>query len=126
MSTRPRTVTGLSEALQRFDLLVASLTPEQWAAPSLCPDWTVRDVVAHVGSMEQELLAWRGADPPLLARLAHAIDDWRSAPPAVRSGRLRDVVHARVTELAAMTDDDFEAVGDMPTGRSSYGRFMEA
>ncbi|MCW2799787.1 MAG: hypothetical protein JWQ70_1259, partial [Aeromicrobium sp.] len=42
------------------------------------------------------------------------------------SGRLRDVVHARVTELAAMTDDDFEAVGDMPTGRSSYGRFMEA
>jgi uncharacterized protein (TIGR03083 family) len=27
---------------------VAGLTPEQWASPSLCPDWTIRDVVAHL------------------------------------------------------------------------------
>lgn len=27
---------------------VAGLTPEQWASRSLCPDWTVRDIVAHL------------------------------------------------------------------------------
>lgn len=31
--------------------LLETLTPEQWAAPSLCAAWTVRDVVAH-------LVAW--------------------------------------------------------------------
>jgi len=29
---------------------VAGLTPEQWASRSLCPDWTVRDIVAHLTS----------------------------------------------------------------------------
>lgn len=28
--------------------LLATLTDEQWAAPSLCRDWTVRDVAAHL------------------------------------------------------------------------------
>ncbi len=27
---------------------VAALMPEQWASRSLCPDWTVRDIVAHL------------------------------------------------------------------------------
>lgn len=27
---------------------LATLGDEQWAMPSLCPDWTVRDVVAHM------------------------------------------------------------------------------
>ena len=27
---------------------LAGLTREQWASPSLCPGWTVRDVVAHL------------------------------------------------------------------------------
>jgi uncharacterized protein (TIGR03083 family) len=34
-----------------LDLLV-TLTPDQWQQPSLCPRWTVRDVVAHVLSYE--------------------------------------------------------------------------
>jgi uncharacterized protein (TIGR03083 family) len=31
-----------------FADLADSLTPEQWDAPSLCTEWRVRDVVAHV------------------------------------------------------------------------------
>jgi uncharacterized protein (TIGR03083 family) len=33
--------------------LLATLTPEQWNAPSLCTRWRVRDVVAHVFSYEE-------------------------------------------------------------------------
>jgi uncharacterized protein (TIGR03083 family) len=29
---------------------LAGLTPEQWATPSLCPGWTVHDVLAHLVS----------------------------------------------------------------------------
>lgn len=40
---------------ERADLaeFLATLTPEQWAAPSLCAGWTVKDVVAHVVSYEE-------------------------------------------------------------------------
>ena len=31
---------------------LATLTPEQWEAPSLCEGWRVRDVVAHVMSFD--------------------------------------------------------------------------
>lgn len=40
---------------ERADIadLVASLTPEQWEARTLCQDWRVRDVVAHMFSYEE-------------------------------------------------------------------------
>lgn len=39
---------------ERRDLveLLATLTPEQWDAPTLCERWRVRDVIAHVYSYE--------------------------------------------------------------------------
>lgn len=33
-----------------FAAFLATLQPEQWQAPTLCPGWRVRDVVAHVVS----------------------------------------------------------------------------
>ena len=43
----------LAEA-ERRDLasLAESLSPEQWATPSLCEGWSVRDVITHVVSYE--------------------------------------------------------------------------
>jgi uncharacterized protein (TIGR03083 family) len=40
---------------ERADLadLLATLTPAQWDAPSLCARWRVRDVVAHMFSYEE-------------------------------------------------------------------------
>jgi uncharacterized protein (TIGR03083 family) len=40
---------------ERADLaeFLATLTPQQWAAPSLCTKWTVKDVVAHLISYEE-------------------------------------------------------------------------
>jgi uncharacterized protein (TIGR03083 family) len=39
---------------ERLDLadLLAGLTPAQWASPTLCDGWCVRDVAAHVVSFE--------------------------------------------------------------------------
>ncbi|RAV12780.1 DinB family protein [Mycolicibacterium sp. GF69] len=40
---------------ERADLaaFLADLTPEQWHHPTLCTEWTVKDVVAHVVSYEE-------------------------------------------------------------------------
>lgn len=50
------TVDVMSLALEeRTDLadLLATLTPAQWNAPSLCAGWRIRDVVAHMFSYEE-------------------------------------------------------------------------
>ncbi len=43
---------------ERTDLadLLATLTPQQWEAPSLCEGWRIRDVVAHVMSFDVSAL----------------------------------------------------------------------
>ena len=40
---------------ERRDLadFLSTLSPEQWDAPTLCSEWRVRDVVAHIVSYEQ-------------------------------------------------------------------------
>jgi uncharacterized protein (TIGR03083 family) len=40
---------------ERTDLLalLRDLTDEQWRAPSLCTEWSVRDVAAHVVSFDE-------------------------------------------------------------------------
>jgi uncharacterized protein (TIGR03083 family) len=45
---------GLARA-ERADLaeLLATLTPDQWEAPTLCSRWRVREVVAHMFSFEE-------------------------------------------------------------------------
>jgi len=42
------TVAAMFAAEQEaFVSLIRGLTPEQWELPSLCPGWTIRDVVVH-------------------------------------------------------------------------------
>jgi uncharacterized protein (TIGR03083 family) len=46
--TRPAVDAAVSAERHRLADSVADLTDEQWATPSLCAAWTVRDVVAHL------------------------------------------------------------------------------
>ncbi|GAA4011103.1 maleylpyruvate isomerase family mycothiol-dependent enzyme [Allokutzneria multivorans] len=48
-----------------FTDLLAGLAPEQWDMPTLCADWTVRQLAAHV--ISYDALSWRGT-LSLLAR----------------------------------------------------------
>ncbi len=46
--SRPADDAAVSAERHRLADSVADLTAEQWATPSLCAAWTVRDVVAHL------------------------------------------------------------------------------
>jgi uncharacterized protein (TIGR03086 family) len=40
----------------RFDALVAAVSPERWDGPSPCAEWTTRDVVGHIVDMHAAML----------------------------------------------------------------------
>lgn len=54
MNSKDTTLMNMAydERVELADFL-ASLTPQEWQAPSLCHKWTVKDVVAHVVSYEE-------------------------------------------------------------------------
>lgn len=73
---------------ERTDLvgLLATLTPEQWEAQSLCARWRVRDVVAHV-------IGFDGVS--LLSLLGRVV-----------RGRIVDANQVWVNELASLSTDE--------------------
>lgn len=83
---------------ERLDLadFLDTLTPEEWNTPSLCGEWLVRDVAAHLA-----IGAWTPPVPTVLgiARNGFSLDRWIAADakrlgaddPAVITARLRSV-----------------------------------
>jgi len=119
----PRAAVDEAVSAERRHLadLVADLTDAQWATPSLCAAWTVRDVVAHLGvttritvpavlraavrargsfdRMELDLTARRAAahtTAELVAQLRASADSTRRFPGSGPMDPLMDlVVHAQ-------------------------------
>src|SRR3954447_18783773 len=80
---------------------LAGLTPAQWAAPSLCGDWTVEEVVAHL-TAAASVGRWRWIASMLAARFdppvhnARRLAEHRSATPAETLERFRAVCTSTV------------------------------
>ncbi len=65
-------MTGVSETADRYRTIaegfttrVAAVAPTQWSAPTACPDWSVRDLVAHVVGTQRGVLARLDALEPI-------------------------------------------------------------
>lgn len=97
---------GRSNA-RRFLAVAGTLRPDEWAAPSLCADWTNHDVLAHLvvgygcapGTFAAEIAGRRGSFNPANTALARALATSRD--PA---------------ELLA----DFAALAERPRGIGRY------
>ena len=80
---------------------LADLTGEQWATPSLCGDWTVEEVVAHL-TAAASIGRWRWIASMLGARFdpavhnARRLAEHRGATPAETLERFRAVVTSSV------------------------------
>src|SRR3954454_14420026 len=93
--------------------LLAGLTPEEWATPSWCAGWRVRDVAAHLALAQVPLAV---ALPALLRargsfdRMVHDTAVVRAtAPPEELVGAIRAMVGSRrrapvVTEVEPLLD----------------------
>jgi uncharacterized protein (TIGR03083 family) len=125
MSARTDTIANLDATWSALGAVAASLTLDQWAAPSLCPDWTVHGVVAHATSIEQVLVGWPPGGEAPFAGIGPVHKELAQLAPADLLARFRAVVDQRRAELATMTDDDFAVPGPTPVGPANYGRFMD-
>ncbi|BCJ34223.1 hypothetical protein Athai_17260 [Actinocatenispora thailandica] len=101
---------------ERLAALLAGLSPQQWAAPSLCAGWRVREVVAHV-TMPYRMAS---ADEFQAALSAYGFDFDRYADAEARetTERLGDA------ELLALYRDNvrhpWQPPGDGPAGALSH------
>lgn len=121
-------VDNLGRCWASLDDLVDQLDADQWATRSLCPDWTVRDVLVHLGAVEHMLLG----EPPGSMPDALPFDkvgEWMHSVAALDDREMlalyREVIAGRRDELAAMSDADFELPCMTPVGPATYGRFMD-
>jgi uncharacterized protein (TIGR03083 family) len=117
---------ALEECYSSMLALCSDLSDTEWQARSLCPDWTVRDVVNHVTGIEAVMAGWLPDDdrtPPPFERMADfapgADVDATSYLEAVRA-----VYDRRRRDLAALGESDLERPSWMPVGRGTYGRFL--
>ena len=91
------------------------LTPEQWAAPSLCPGWDIHDVLAHLvdtaktsrlGFLRQMIAAKFDFD----RANAHGITRERAATPEATLAEFRRIRKATKTPPAALATRFVEAI----------------
>ncbi len=98
----------------------AGLSDTDWAAPSGCPGWSVKDVIAHMGA-----LFWAAVDPSQLpdaaGRPAEAaqeiyVEARRALGPSEVLADYESVSAAAMDVLAGFADQDFEVpLGDLGT-----------
>ena len=103
---------ALEAQTDRLDEILSSLTDEQWAAESLCPGWSISDVVLHLAQTEEGVVSTiNGTEIPIpiegAANIDEAMEQWvraqRGAPPAEVHARWDE---ARKTALAALRSAD--------------------
>jgi uncharacterized protein (TIGR03083 family) len=124
--------TGLSACLEQcydaIESVCARLTGPQWQTQSLCPDWTARDVVTHLGMMERVMTGWLPTSAEELAPVDRigpyqqevaALDDQAFAT------RITEIFSARRADLAELTADDIARPSWTPIGLRTYGGFLE-
>lgn len=127
MRTLDEIRTALVGCYSDFEELCASLSPREWVAQSLCPEWNVRDVVNHVTGIEAAMVGWLPDDPqtPPPFDNAAAFLNEPFADDAGYGANVRAIYDERRRDLAALTQGDLERPSWMPVGPGTYGRFLE-
>lgn len=132
---REEVVAALDEEWDAFVALAGELQPSDWALPTACPGWTVKEQFSHVIAIEAMLLGRPAPDVALPPDLAHVHNEmgrvnelwaehYRSVPVTDMLADLGEVLVSRRAALATMTQDDFDAPAMTPAGEDTYGRFM--
>lgn len=89
-------------AQNALDTILAAVQPDEWDAPTKCPEWTVRDIAGHVIWAQEQLRHWA---------INEEYTDGSGAPgaphPAVLAGGdpLATWRDARARSVAALTDE---------------------
>ena len=111
------------------------LSATEWALPTDCPGWDVKDQLSHLIGIERSIMGdpapeWDG---PLGAHVRNDVaamnERWvavrRPLPGAAVRAEFVEVTGTRLAELAARSEDEWAVVGWSPVGDVPYAVFME-
>ena len=118
---------ALEQCYVATEALCADLTDAEWQAQSLCPDWSVRDVINHVTSIEAVMAGWLPTDagtPPPFERGGEFLRETADLDNAAFVEQVRASYDRRRQDLASLSDEDLERPSWTPTGPGTYGRFL--
>jgi uncharacterized protein (TIGR03083 family) len=111
------------------------LSSTEWALPTECPGWCVKDQLSHLIGIERAIMGeaapdWDGPlGPHVKNDFAASNEPWI----AVRRARSGPEVHAefvevttrRLAQLGELTEEEWAAVGWSPVGPRPHAVFME-
>jgi uncharacterized protein (TIGR03083 family) len=124
--------TGLPACVEQcydaIESVCARLTGPEWQTQSLCPDWTARDVVAHLGMMERVLAGWLPTSAEELApidRIGPYQQEVAALDDRAFASRIAEIFATRRADLASLTADDLQRPSWTPIGQKTYGGFLE-
>lgn len=112
---------------RRLAATLATLDEEQWAAPSRCAGWSVKDVVIHLISTNQfwaiSIASGRAGKPTTflatfdpVASPAATVDGARSTPTTEVLARFTETIDPVADAVAGLAVDDWFALGEAPPG----------
>jgi uncharacterized protein (TIGR03083 family) len=97
-------VSGLLAELRGLRGLVATLTEDEWRAPTRCVGWTVSDVAAHVTGVMADITAGRLEGIDTQPWYDRQVDERRGRPPQALDEEL-DLVITATEELMTAIDE---------------------
>ena len=111
---------SLGQCYDAIESLAGRMDATRWHAQSLCPDWDMRGVIAHLGMMERVMTGWLPAsagDLPPLDRAGPYHEEMAALDDAAFAARIGEIFAGRRADLARQSWT--------PIGPRSYGGFLE-
>ncbi|MEW9548300.1 maleylpyruvate isomerase family mycothiol-dependent enzyme [Nonomuraea sp. NPDC050783] len=99
----------LAAECRRFDELLAGLTPDQWAAPSAAPGWSVADVVLHLAQTSEVITDPAGAQAKAFVDTGTTVDGAVDELVAAERGLPPDALLARWRAAALAVPEHLRA-----------------
>lgn len=107
--TQVETIDGLMREYESFAALVGALTEREWATPSRCVGFDVRDVAGHVIGVAEDLAVGMADRRSVEAQAASVRDD----PPPIAAARLAVAMERVQQRCAALDDQTWTGPGPM-------------
>jgi uncharacterized protein (TIGR03083 family) len=121
-------LTAVDEVWHALHAQISALRGDDWDAPTACSEWTVRDLVSHLGAVEGGFQGFEQPEPPAGWTSSHeGIDAWTERGVVARRGwtteaivdEVRRAASAQVARLAALDGDGWKAETVGPVGKTT-------
>jgi uncharacterized protein (TIGR03083 family) len=119
---------SLEQCYDAIESLASRMDDTQWHARSLCPDWDMRGVIAHLGMMERVMAGWlpeSAGDLPPLDRIGPYEGEMAALDDTAFAARIGEIFARRRADLAGLTEADLARPSWTPVGPRRYGGFLE-